>query len=680
MIAGIQREHTSSSTAETASLTLKMLPTKSQLLTSALLLKSIDMASSFSLIPTHGTHRCRLSFHYSPGYVPRYFGCAGTIWAPANRFRSSPRIHLTNGNRGKVIDLARSSLLNRWFGGVPSNRAATGGLDDVERTNQKESSDENDGEKHIRIGIVGGGIAGVTAAASIAKHASSITNKNCPKVQITVFESYANFSTKNQINKPLWVAAAARNANTIVPGASMHPMATRDTLIALTGDMVRDFFMAAYQRFSDSTSNAWIHKYVGTDPLPRLSLNNFNVTPPYFAVDLGACYWNNGVTSNERKSFVNFCKQMVWTCLMTGDRQAKERAAYMVQLSKANRAILLQEFQSMNNIQELGIQKGFLALYRTKEKAEHAVQECRQFGESADIIPWSKAVEMEPALANMPMQGDRSVFVVYRPDDMSANCLLYVQKLADRCRTKLGIRFKEGPAGTVTNLKRLPLSGDGRFEITCADGSTSQVDYMVLAAGTYTPLLAQQVGAGNICPTFPLRGFSLTVHVDEVPKQQRTDKGIQPKNLLQHPLSLDSMYVSSVGPTTARVAGFGELVGYRHNGAGNVGSVAPKILSRYVQMLVPGAVNNAGSDGALQCFRPLSPDDLPLVGSVKTVPGLFFHHGHGTYGWTMCLATAECLAQSFFDELSGNAQEESVFELPNNSKIARSILSPDRFS
>jgi hypothetical protein len=46
----------------------------------------------------------------------------------------------------------------------------------------------------------------------------------------------------------------------------------------------------------------------------------------------------------------------------------------------------------------------------------------------------------------------------------------------------------------------------------------------------------------------------------------------------------------------------------------------------------------------------------------------------------MCLATAECLAQSFFGELSGNVQEASVFELPNNSKLDRSILSPDRFS
>ena len=126
----------------------------------------------------------------------------------------------------------------------------------------------------------------------------------------------------------------------------------------------------------------------------------------------------------------------------------------------------------------------------------------------------------------------------------------------------------------------------------------------------------------------------------------------------------------------ARIAGFGELVGYGDK-VKDVPSVGPRVMTRYVRSLFPEATIK--DDQAIQCFRPLSPDDLPVVGEIDSVPGLFLHTGHGTLGWTMSLATGQCVAQAVRDRVN-NVQPEKHFVLEDGSTIDRDILSPNRFT
>mmetsp|Transcript_49046 Transcript_49046/g.147724 ORF Transcript_49046/g.147724 Transcript_49046/m.147724 type:complete len:134 (-) Transcript_49046:135-536(-) len=125
----------------------------------------------------------------------------------------------------------------------------------------------------------------------------------------------------------------------------------------------------------------------------------------------------------------------------------------------------------------------------------------------------------------------------------------------------------------------------------------------------------------------------------------------------------------------ARMAGFGELCGYPEK-ARTVESVGPRVLARYCKALFPDG--DAAEERAMQCFRPTSPDDLPLAGEVVSVPGLFLHTGHGTMGWTLTLATAECVAQAVCESVTGS-EPGSKFELPGGEQIDRNLLSPDRF-
>ena len=79
-----------------------------------------------------------------------------------------------------------------------------------------------------------------------------------------------------------------------------------------------------------------------------------------------------------------------------------------------------------------------------------------------------------------------------------------------------------------------------------------------------------------------------------------------------------------------------------------------------------------------ECFRPCSPDDIPIVGEVRGKRGLYMHTGHGTLGWTLCLATSECLAQALHDDIM-YTEAQRTYKLPGNIEVERDKLSPNRF-
>jgi D-amino-acid dehydrogenase len=519
-------------------------------------------------------------------------------------------------------------------------------------------------DSKTRIGIIGGGIAGVTAAHSLAKQLHG------EDISIVVMEGDSSQPAQSIANgkPPEWTAATARNANSLVPGAAMHLMSQKGTLFQVMRDTIREGFMLYVEGFQNQFDKR-PRKILADGSVTREeripNIDNFDVQPPYFALHPFRCI-GLSATMEERISFIRFVRHFLSTCLF-GAGDAEQRAACLVQLAKANRAAVMQEIKDGNIESKVGLSRGFLSLSRTQAKAEETVQECKAYGEDARLLSWDEATQLEPRLHRLPI---KPLFAVHRTQDSSASCEVFVKHLIDKCTTSMGIEYHR--SGKVVNLEALGGKHDKpSFRVTAADGSKQEFDVLILAAGVQTPLMAAKLGAGATCPTYPLRGYSLTFFTPE--KEYIGDKSF---NLTHQPFSLDSMYCSSVNPRMARFAGFGELVGYRDK-AVNVPSVGPRVLARYARELCPDATVN--EDDALQCFRPFSPDDLPLVGEVSSVPGLFLHTGHGTLGWTMALATADCVAQAVSDRLEPNSSTTTTFTLPDNSFIDRKILSPDRF-
>jgi glycine/D-amino acid oxidase-like deaminating enzyme len=346
-------------------------------------------------------------------------------------------------------------------------------------------------------------------------------------------------------------------------------------------------------------------------------------------------------------------------------------------LAKANRVAYLAAVQDNAKLQAgTGHSKGFLSVHRSLAKAKCAVAESKDHGEEAVLLDWDQALAAEPRLRNLPMKDQ--LYVVQRPNDYTASCEAFVRHWIDES-SSMGVQYL---SAKVDRLQVVETSKSEKktFRVTIADKSVQEFDLLILAGGVRTPLMAAQLGVGAYCPTYPLRGFSLSLFApthDQTAAKTKKKSGDTFGNLSFQPFSIDSMYCSSVSPTMARLAGYGEFAGYREK-AESVPSAGPAVLVRYARRVFPEAWN-ARVEEALPCFRPQSPDDIPLVGEVPSMPGLFLHTGHGTLGWTTGLATGNCVAQAVADRIEGRTSQDGVFTLADNTQIERKRLSPGRF-
>jgi len=373
-----------------------------------------------------------------------------------------------------------------------------------------------------------------------------------------------------------------------------------------------------------------------------------------------------GVSHAQRMSFLRFSAQFLYHTLWLGDAAADARGAVMCRLARANRASYLSA-QARLDVPMAGHSRGFLAVHRELKGAEAAVAECREAGEEASLVPWEEAVREVPRLGRLPFG---PLFVVRRVDDHTASCEQFARHLMEESKAG-GVQYVPGIVDRLEVVRG--EKNENTFRVTTKDNVYHEFDLLILAGGERTPLLAAQLGVGEYCPTYPLRGFSMTLHCPDPAESTK------PGNLLQQPFSVDSMYCTSVTPHMARMAGFGEFVGYREKSEA-FPSQAPRILSRYAQKLFPDA-EDCGPERAQACYRPVSPDDIPLVGEVPSLPGLFLHTGHGTLGWTVGLATGECVAQAVVDKVGGRLiPQDAVFNLADGTTIERSVLSPGRFA
>ena len=530
----------------------------------------------------------------------------------------------------------------------------------------------SDGPPPPRIAVIGGGIAGVTAARSIAKELGTNSESTIKKADIVVYEGDANggplkepFDIQRKA-QPVWGAATAKNANSLVPGVAMHVMSQRSTLIEIAEDTINEWLMLKFEALKGFVSESLV---------PIKKLDDFNVIPPYFAFHPLKCLGPTA-TMEERWTFLTFLRHFVVTSLLSGEKEAHDRGLFIFQLAKANREILRRDLAEIDALQEkIGLGSGFMSLHRSKAKAESAAKEATDHGEASNTLSWEEASELEPRIKNLPID---ALYATHRPNDNTANCATYIREMIRECQEDLGIKYMRDEGSKVADIFRLQSLDVPKFRVTLQDGTTSDYDYVVLAAGIRTPLIARKLGVGASCPTYPLRGFSLTLYTEAKSDEEMKalKEGGKSSNLLNRPISIDAMYCSSVGPNMARIAGFGELVGYGDK-VKDVPSVGPRVMTRYVRSLFPEATIK--DDQAIQCFRPLSPDDLPLVGEVDSVPGLFLHTGHGTLGWTMSLATGQCVAQAVRDKVN-NVQPEKHFVLEDGSMIDRDVLSPNRFT
>jgi len=265
--------------------------------------------------------------------------------------------------------------------------------------------------------------------------------------------------------------------------------------------------------------------------------------------------------------------------------------------------------------------RGTLKIFGDERNFNEAIELAKiypELGIQYRVLQSHQILDVEPSLAgsDFPMVG-----AIYYAGDESGDAFKFCQALA-REAEKANTQFRYNV--DVTGLEQEA----GR--LTRVNTSTGSVtaDAYVLAAGSYSPLLARTVGLK--LPVRPVKGYSLTLDLNGW------------ENGPGMPVVDDTMHVA-ITPlgSRLRVAGTAELTGYnteiQQSRIDNVVKFVSRIYPEFVPyMEVPLSCQWTG-------LRPYTSDGVPLLGATP-FPNLYLNTGHGHLGWTMSTGSGQLIA------------------------------------
>jgi D-amino-acid dehydrogenase len=287
--------------------------------------------------------------------------------------------------------------------------------------------------------------------------------------------------------------------------------------------------------------------------------------------------------------------------------------------------------------QETGIayderMQGTLQLFRTQQQLEASAKDVKAL--AADGIPYEVldpegCIRVEPALKHVR---EKIVGGLLTPKDETGDCFKFTNALALKAK-ELGVTFSYG-----THIKALDVEG-AKVRGVVTDRETLRADAVVVALGSYSPLLLKPLGIS--LPVYPVKGYSLTIPI--------TDASRAPESTV-----MDETYkiaITRLGDRI-RVGGMAEISGYTND----LGQKRRATLEHSVTDLFPGGdVSKANFWSGL---RPMTPDGTPVIGATN-VGGLFLNTGHGTLGWTMSCGSAKVIS----DVVGGKRPEIDATDL-----------------
>ena len=264
---------------------------------------------------------------------------------------------------------------------------------------------------------------------------------------------------------------------------------------------------------------------------------------------------------------------------------------------------------------------GTLKIYRKKKDFYSACNMLNTY--NSDLINYEiadrdRVVSIEPSLSTVKENISGGI---YYPDDESGDAYKFCRELAD-IAIKDGVKFLYR-----TSVDGFKCSGDRIQSITTTNGPV-QADEYVLAAGSYSPILANQLGIS--LPIKPVKGYSLTIN--------NTGNKAAPVVPI-----IDETCHIAITPLAnkIRISGTAELSGYNT-------SIHPKRTNKmikFIQELYPDLVNTLDQSAIEEWagLRPYCCDGVPILGK-SARKNLYLNTGHGHLGWTLAAGSAKLVA------------------------------------
>lgn len=312
-------------------------------------------------------------------------------------------------------------------------------------------------------------------------------------------------------------------------------------------------------------------------------------------------------------AMLSWMAQMLRNC--TSERYAINKSR-MLRIADYAR-ISLAEVRDETGIAYDERMQGTLQLFRTQQQLDASAKDVKAL--AADGVPYEVldpegCIRVEPALKHVR---EKIVGGLLTPKDETGDCFKFTNALALKAAA-MGVKFVYG-----TNIKALDVEG-GAIKGVVTDRETLRGDAVVVALGSYSPMLVKQFGIK--LPVYPVKGYSLTIPI--------VDASRAPESTV-----MDETYkiaITRLGDRI-RVGGMAEISGYTND----LGQKRRATLEHSVTDLFPGGdVSKADFWSGL---RPMTPDGTPVIGATK-VKGLFLNTGHGTLGWTMSCGSAKVIS------------------------------------
>jgi D-amino-acid dehydrogenase len=315
--------------------------------------------------------------------------------------------------------------------------------------------------------------------------------------------------------------------------------------------------------------------------------------------------------------------QMLANC---NQRSYEINKGRMVRLAEYSRDCLVQ-LRAETGIAYDERSQGTLQLFRTQKQLDGAANDIAvldQYKVPYSVLDPQGCEAAEPALANV-----RGKFVggLQLPGDETGDCFKFTQRLAEMAK-QLGVKFRQG-----VDIQRLVVDGDKITGVVTSQG-TLKADSFVLALGSYSPLLARQIGIR--IPVYPVKGYSITVPIVDA-------TGAPESTVMDETFKVA---ITRLGDRI-RVGGTAEIAGYDLT----LRQARRDTLEHSVSDLFPRGGDTSKAE--FWCgLRPMTPDGTPVMGPTP-FRNLFLNTGHGTLGWTMACGSGRVLA----DMVSGRQPE-----------------------
>ncbi|MBK9349390.1 MAG: D-amino acid dehydrogenase [Sulfuritalea sp.] len=306
--------------------------------------------------------------------------------------------------------------------------------------------------------------------------------------------------------------------------------------------------------------------------------------------------------------------------------RAKANIRAIVALGLASRGAL-QALRRELALEYDQLERGILHFYTDAGELDRALPQAalmREYG--CERVPKTAAecLAIEPALADSraPIVGG-----TYTAGDESGDARRFTEALARHAAAR-GVVFQQGV--TVASLVRDARRVSG---VRLVSGRTLTADAVVVALGSYSPLLLKPLGLD--LPVYPAKGYSATLPLPEgvvAPTVSLTDDG-------------SKLVISRLGDRL-RVAGTAEFTGYDTS----LNALRCAALRRRIIEIFPSLAAVDGID-YWAGLRPSTPGNVPVIDSLaaRGFDGLWLNTGHGTLGWTLACGSARLLA----DQLAG---------------------------